>query len=34
MLIYAHLFSLNLMRVLFERQVMQGKMPAAPAASN
>ena len=33
-LIHAHLFSLNLMRTLFERQVMQGKMPAAPAAVN
>jgi hypothetical protein len=33
-LIHAHLFSLNLMRVLFERQVVQGKMPAAPSAAN
>ncbi len=33
-LIHAHLFSLNLMRTLFERQVMQGKMPVAPAAVN
>ena len=36
MLIYAHLFSLNLMRGLFERQLAQGKVPmnsqgAAPA---
>jgi hypothetical protein len=35
MLIYAHLFSLNLMRTLFERQLAQGKVPlpadAAPA---
>lgn len=27
MLIYAHLFSLNLMRALFERQMAQGKVP-------
>lgn len=27
MLIYAHLFSLNLMRTLFERQLAQGKVP-------
>ncbi|TAD74328.1 MAG: multidrug transporter [Sphingomonadales bacterium] len=27
MLIYAHLFSLNLMRNIFERQLMQGKVP-------
>lgn len=33
-LIHAHLFSLNLMRVLFERQVVQGKMPANPALAN
>jgi hypothetical protein len=26
-LIYAHLFSLNLMRVIFERQTAQGKVP-------
>jgi hypothetical protein len=36
-LIHAHLFSLNLMRTLFEMQTAQGKMPepqpAAPAAS-
>jgi hypothetical protein len=38
MLIHAHLFSLNLMRVIFERQMAQGKVPAlaegaaAPAA--
>jgi hypothetical protein len=35
MLIYAHLFSLNLMRTIFERQMAQGKVPmpadAAPA---
>ncbi|NCP13508.1 MAG: SapC family protein [Sphingomonadales bacterium] len=29
MLIYAHLFSLNLMRTLFERQHAQGKVPTA-----
>ncbi len=33
-LIHAHLFSLNLMRVLFERQVLQGKMPAVAAPAN
>lgn len=37
MLIYAHLFSLNLMRVVFERQLAQGKVPmtaeGAPAAA-
>jgi len=36
MLIHAHLFSLNLMRVLFERQIAQGKLPVpevAPAAN-
>ncbi|MEM7666670.1 MAG: SapC family protein [Pseudomonadota bacterium] len=38
MLIHAHLFSLNLMRVLFERQIAQGKVPlpeagAAPAVN-
>jgi hypothetical protein len=39
MLIYAHLFSLNLMRVIFERQIAQGKVPmtaeaaAAPAVN-
>jgi len=27
MLIYAHLFSLNLMRNIFERQMSQGKVP-------
>jgi hypothetical protein len=27
MLIYAHLFSLNLMRTVFERQLAQGKVP-------
>ena len=31
MLIHAHLFSLNLMRVLFTRQMMQGKVPGQPA---
>lgn len=31
MLIYAHLFSLNLMRTLFERQMVQGKMPVVGA---
>ena len=30
MLIHAHMFSLNLMRKLFERQIVQGKMPAQP----
>lgn len=30
MLIYAHLFSLNLMRTLFERQLTQGKVPVQP----
>ncbi len=30
MLIYAHLFSLNLMRVIFERQLAQGKVPMTP----
>jgi hypothetical protein len=30
MLIYAHLFSLNLMRNLFERQLAQGKVPMTP----
>jgi hypothetical protein len=36
MLIHAHLFSLNLMRKIFERQVAMGKMPApaAPATLN
>jgi hypothetical protein len=33
-LIHAHLFSLNLMRTLFERQMLQGKVPMAPAAVN
>jgi len=34
MLIYAHLFSLNLMRTIFERQLAQGKVPMpADAAS-
>lgn len=37
MLIYAHLFSLNLMRVVFERQLAQGKVPmtadGSPAAA-
>ena len=33
MLIHAHLFSLNLMRFIFERQVATGKMPQ-PAAAN
>ncbi|ODT01798.1 MAG: multidrug transporter [Erythrobacter sp. SCN 62-14] len=33
MLIHAHLFSLNLMRSIFERQALQGKVPTpAPAA--
>lgn len=32
MLIYAHLFSLNLMRTLFERQLAQGRVPAPAAA--
>lgn len=30
MLIYAHLFSLNLMRTIFERQMAQGKVPMSP----
>jgi hypothetical protein len=36
MLIHAHLFSLNLMRYIFERQVGMGKMPQVnqPATSN
>lgn len=33
MLIHAHLFSLNLMRHIFERQAAMGKMPAIPAAA-
>ncbi len=33
MLIYAHLFSLNLMRVIFERQLAQGKVPVAADGS-
>lgn len=33
MLIHAHLFSLNLMRMLFERQSAQGKVPAPNAQS-
>jgi hypothetical protein len=33
-LIHAHLFSLNLMRVLFERQMSQGKMPVMQEAAN
>jgi len=32
MLIHAHLFSMNLMRMIFERQVGQGKMPEAQPA--
>ncbi|MGY6552101.1 MAG: SapC family protein [Erythrobacter sp.] len=32
MLIHAHLFSLNLMRTIFERQVAMGKMPAPTPA--
>ncbi|MEP3051475.1 MAG: SapC family protein [Erythrobacter sp.] len=31
-LIYAHMFSLNLMRTLFERQTAMGKVPEAPPA--
>lgn len=34
MMIHAHLFSLNLMRALFARQVQQGKMPQPQAASS
>ena len=34
MLIHAHLFSLNLMRRIFERQSMQGKVPMPDAAVN
>ena len=33
MLIHAHLFSLNLMRHIFERQAAMGKMPALPTAT-
>lgn len=33
MLIHAHLFSLNLMRVIFERQLAQGKVPATGEAA-
>jgi hypothetical protein len=33
-LIHAHLFSLNLMRTLFERQVALGKVPMAAGAAN
>jgi hypothetical protein len=33
MLIHAHLFSLNLMRSIFERQTLQGKMPTPPKAA-
>ena len=32
-LIYAHLFSLDLMRVIFAKQVEQGKGPAAGSGS-
>jgi hypothetical protein len=31
MLIHAHLFSMNLMRMIFERQIAQGKLPQASA---
>jgi hypothetical protein len=30
-LIYAHLFSLNLMRTIFERQLAQGRVPMVNA---
>jgi len=33
-LIHAHLFSLNLMRTLFERQLAQGKVPMSQPAAN
>lgn len=33
MLIHAHLFSMNLMRMVFERQTAQGKVPMPEAAS-
>lgn len=33
MLIHAHLFSMNLMRALFERQSAQGKVPMSPAGT-
>lgn len=33
-LIHAHLFSLNLMRTIFERQMLQGKMPIMQAPAN
>ena len=32
-LLYAHLFSLERMRVIFGRQVAQGKMPSQPEAA-
>ena len=32
-LIYAHLFSLDLMRVIFAKQTMQGKGPGAAASA-
>lgn len=32
-LIYAHLFSLDLMRIIFAKQTMQGKGPAAPGTT-
>ena len=28
-LIFAHMFSMDMMRLIFSRQVAQGKMPAA-----
>jgi hypothetical protein len=34
MLIHAHMFSLNLMRTIFERQVASGKMPVLQGAAN
>jgi hypothetical protein len=34
MLIHAHLFSMNLMRMVFERQSAQGKVPLPEAAAN
>jgi SapC len=33
-IIHAHLFSLNLMRTIFERQVASGKMPVLQGAAN
>ncbi len=32
-LVYAHLFSLGVMREVFGRQLQQGKIPAAPTVN-